>query len=105
MALIFYSSSLTNPAPVLTEYVWDKLLHGAGYGVLALLYVFALAGERRPWRSIAIIAIVLTSSYAATDEFHQTFTPGRMPAVADWAADTIGGAVAVAICSMVVKRQ
>jgi VanZ family protein len=99
MALIFYSSSQPDPAPVVTRNVWDKLLHGAGYGALALLYVWALAGTRWRWRVIAAAAIVLTSAYAATDEVHQIFTPGRVPEVADWIADTIGGCVAVAIGS------
>ncbi len=48
---------------------------------------------------MACTAIVLTAAYAATDEIHQIFTPGRVPDVADWLADTIGGFVAVAICS------
>ena len=99
MALIFYSSSQPDPAPIVTRNVSDKLLHGGGYGVLALLYLWALAGTQRHWRVIAAAAIVLTSAYAATDEIHQIFTPGRVPDVADWLADTIGGLVAVAICS------
>ena len=94
MALIYYSSSQSDPAPALTSHIWDKLLHGAGYGVLALLYVRALAGERLAWTSIATIAILLTSAYAASDELHQTFTPGRMPDVKDWLADTVGAIIA-----------
>ena len=69
------------------------------YGVLALLYLWALAGTQRGWLVMACTAIVLTAAYAATDEIHQIFTPGRVPDVADWLADTIGGFVAVAICS------
>lgn len=99
MALIFYSSSQPDPAPVVTGHVWDKLLHGGGYSVLALLYLWALAGAQRGWLVMACTAIVLTTAYAATDEIHQIFTPGRVPDVADWLADTIGGFVAVAICS------
>jgi VanZ family protein len=67
--------------------------------VLALLYLWALAGTQRGWLVMACTAIVLTAAYAATDEIHQIFTPGRVPDVADWLADTIGGFVAVAICS------
>jgi len=99
MALIFYSSSQADPAPIVTRNVWDKLLHGGGYGVLAVLYLWALAGTQRSWLVMASTAIVLTTAYAATDEIHQIFTPGRVPDFADWLADTIGGFVAVAICS------
>lgn len=96
MALIFYSSSRSDPAPVLTRHVWDKLLHAGGYGVLALLYVWALATEKLGWSTTALIAIVLTSAYAASDELHQILTPGRMPDVNDWLADTAGAALAIA---------
>ena len=99
MALIFYLSSQPDPAPLVTRHVWDKLLHGSGYGVLALLYLWALAGTQRGWLVMACTAIVLTAAYAATDEIHQIFTPGRAPEVADWFADTIGGFAAVAIGS------
>jgi VanZ family protein len=99
MALIFYSSSQPDPAPVVTRNVSDKLLHGVGYGALALLYLWALAGTQRRWLVMAAAALVLTSAYAATDEIHQIFTPGRVPDIADWVADTIGGFVAVAIGS------
>ena len=94
MAFIFFSSSLSDPAPVLTQNIWDKLLHGAGYGVLALLYVYALAPGKSTMR-VAVVAIALTSLYAASDEVHQRFTPGRNPEVRDWFADTVGGAIAV----------
>ena len=105
MALIFYSSSQSDPAPILTRNIWDKLLHGGGYAVLASCYVWALTGSARRWRTIAIAAIVLTSIYAASDEVHQVFTPGRVPDVVDWLADTIGGALAVACWSMLTRRQ
>jgi VanZ family protein len=100
MALIFYSSSQSDPAPVLTRNVWDKLLHAGGYGGLALAYLWALRRERWTWARIAITAIVLTGIYAATDEFHQRFTSGRFSDVGDWFADTVGGAITVALASV-----
>src|SRR5215831_10025855 len=63
MALIFYASSQSDPAPVLTQNVWDKLLHAGGFAVLAALYVWALDGERHGPRQVALMAIVLTSLY------------------------------------------
>ena len=74
----------------------DKLKH--------LLY-FALgsycAGRfllliRREWsRGAFVIAVVLFAALVgATDEFHQTFTPGRSGNDPyDWLADTLGGLV------------
>jgi VanZ family protein len=71
MALIFYSSSQSDPAPELTTVVWDKLLHGGGYAFLAFLYARALRGEGLAVKAIAVGAMVLASLYAASDEFHQ----------------------------------
>jgi VanZ family protein len=100
MALIFYSSSQSDPAPALTEHVWDKLLHASGYAVLALLYWWALVSDSLTWKATAATAILLTSAYAATDEMHQTFTPGRVPDVKDWMADTLGALLAIAAVSI-----
>ena len=107
MVLIFYSSSQSDPAPPLTRNVWDKALHAGGYAVLALLYVWALAGEALTWTAIALTAIGLTSAYAASDEFHQVFTPGRIPDVRDWFADTLGAVLAVAgvLASTALRRR
>lgn len=38
------------------------------------------------------IAVLLTSFFGATDEYHQLFTPGRSTDILDWGADTIGAA-------------
>jgi VanZ family protein len=106
MALIFYSSSQSDPAPALTQHVWDKLLHATGYGVLALLYWWALAGEPLTLRATALFAILLASAYAASDEVHQIFTLGRNADVKDWMADTLGAALATAgaAISRVLRR-
>jgi VanZ family protein len=93
MAVIFSISSLPNPAPEITARVSDRLLHGVEYGLLAVLLVRALAREGASWGTAVLAAIVLTSLYGASDEYHQAFVPGRISDVGDWIADTIGGAV------------
>jgi VanZ family protein len=93
MGLIFYTSSQSDPAPALTQHVWDKLLHGGGYCVLAILIARALAREQLAWTSVVLGAIILTSLYGASDEVHQMLTPGRQPDILDWLTDTAGGAI------------
>jgi VanZ family protein len=69
-----------------------KLAHFGEYWVLAVLLVRALRGDA-PWSPrFAVEAIVLTALYAATDELHQRFVPGRTPAVTDVFIDTFGAA-------------
>ena len=91
MGLIFYLSSLANPLPVLTLHVWDKLLHATEYAALGLLLLRALKGEHLPWRTALLLALLLTSLYGASDEWHQSFVPGRDSEITDWYADTMGG--------------
>lgn len=73
----------------------DKIVHGALYGGLGFLFLRALLRGRYlniPMLSV-ILAIVLTSLYGVTDEYHQSFVPGRTPEIHDWIADTVGAAL------------
>lgn len=72
----------------------DKVAHAVSFGILAVLLAQAL----RATGEIAslVVAVVLTSLYGVTDEWHQRFTPGRDADVLDWVADTIGAVLAVA---------
>lgn len=43
----------------------------------------------------AILVILICFAYAASDEFHQSFVPGRTASVIDLAVDTAGSVLAV----------
>lgn len=64
------------PAP------WDKLAHLCAYAGFA--FVLRLASGR--W----LVAVLIASLYGVTDEYHQSFVPGRMAGLDDWVADTLG---------------
>jgi VanZ family protein len=66
----------------------DKVVHFAAFGLLATLTVRVLPPSR-VW-----LAVVVVSLFGATDEWHQSFTPGRTMDWADWVADTAGALVA-----------
>lgn len=64
----------------------DWLLHGLAYFVFGVtLYVAVGGGVRRGLASAAISA-----AYAAIDEWHQSWVPGRSAALSDWVADVVG---------------
>ena len=102
-AIIFALSAQSDPLPFLPPEIFlqDKLLHAAEYAVLGGLLVFALrAAGLRPGVAL-LAAVVIASAFGATDEFHQSFVPGRNADVADWLADTLGAAVGAAIGALV----
>ena len=104
MAAIFFVSAQSDPMPEVTSHVWDKLLHTTEYGLLAVLFCRALRGEGVAWLGAALAAVLLTSAYGATDEYHQLFVPLRSSDVTDWVADTIGAAAAAAAYTIARRR-
>jgi VanZ family protein len=98
MALIFAESA--QPKAPLPSQLSDKQGHSIAYMGLAVTVGRALAGGistgvRLP---AAAGALVIASAYGATDEWHQSFVPGRSADIHDWFADTIGAALGAGAC-------
>ncbi|HEY3043108.1 MAG TPA: VanZ family protein [Vicinamibacterales bacterium] len=93
MALIFYVSSLSDPVPLITAHVWDKLLHALEYAGLATLLGRALLGEGLGALAAVVAAVLLAGAYGATDEYHQMFVASRTADVRDWVVDVIGASL------------
>ena len=93
--LIFLASSrstISAPRSPFEFMRMDKIGHLAVYGLLGTLLCRMGTG----WRGAAG-ALLAASAYGASDEWHQSFVPGRSVEVADWLADTLGAAVAVGL--------
>lgn len=75
-------------APAIVNF--DKVAHFAIYGLLATLVARNGFVPRRAW-----VPIVAVSLFGLSDEWHQSFTPGRSVEIVDWVADTLGAIVAV----------
>ena len=97
MFLIFYFSSESDPLPELTTRVWDKLLHTAEYGGLGFLMCRAFIGEGISGIRAALVAVVVSSLYGATDEWHQAFVPLRSADILDWLTDSVGSTMGAAL--------
>ena len=79
------------------HHLFRKCGHLAEYAVLAFLLWRAVRqpvkNDPGPWRwREAGIALSMVFLYAASDEFHQRFVPGRTALVSDVLIDTCGGA-------------
>jgi VanZ family protein len=70
------------------DFVVRKAGHMFVFGVLAVLIWRAL--EYSAVRRAMVWSWVLTVAYAATDEFHQSFTAGRHPSPVDVGIDSVG---------------
>lgn len=90
-ALIILASSRSQVAGPRIEGI-DKVTHFLVYGLLATL----VCRRGRGWRAAAW-SLVVVSAFGATDEWHQSFVPGRLAEVADWVADTLGALTAVTL--------
>jgi VanZ family protein len=99
MIFIYYLSAQSNPVPQVTAVVWDKLLHLVEYSALGLLIARALLGEGRTVPVTVAVAIIITSAYGATDEWHQSFVPERQSDVRDWIVDSAGAAAGAGIAA------
>ena len=90
--LIFFYSSLSEPPlrPVILH--GDKLLHFVEYAILGYLIARAAknssSGKLRT--HFRIFAVGLAFVYGLSDEFHQSFVPGRKVEILDVFADGLG---------------
>ena len=94
MAMLFGFSSLSKiPTPPSTISYYD--VHLAAYAGLGLLTARALARGSIAHAGARVVAgaVVISSIYGVTDEYHQLFVPGRNFDVLDIAADAIGSII------------
>ncbi len=76
-----------------------KLAHVTEYAVFSLLiYAGFLETRDFEWRPrLALRSIVIAGLYSLTDEYHQSFVPGRTPSLVDCGIDTAGASLATTI--------
>jgi len=85
------------------HHVIRKCGHFTEYFILSLLILRGFqAGNREFGLRLALLSILMVAGYAALDEFHQSFVPGRVAAVSDVLLDTSGGAAGILIAALLV---
>lgn len=73
------------------------------FGLLVLRGVHVgRSSQQLKW---ALITIGIVAAYAAIDEYHQSFVPGRTAAVADVLLDTAGGAISQVLAAVWPTRS
>ena len=101
MALIFYLSAQADLNSGLG--VWDtigrKVIHFTIFGALWWLWDRALNHDH------PLIAAVITSAYAISDEYHQTFVDGRVGSPRDVLIDSAGVLAAWLLSRWLARRR
>jgi VanZ family protein len=78
-----------------------KSAHFIEYFVLSLLVLRGIrAGRKENHLGWALVAIGIVGGFAALDEFHQSFVPGRTAAVTDVLIDAAGGVAAQVVAAL-----
>lgn len=79
------------------NYFFRKSVHLGSFGLLSFLLYFAFDAKR------PLLAWILTTIYAGTDEFHQSFVPNRTASFTDVIIDSVGAVIGIGIAVICMK--
>ncbi len=85
----------------------DKFEHFAAYFILAFLLRVSFHFQKRfrfKQGSVQLITSIIVVFYAAFDELHQLFIPGRYCDLYDWLFDISGGFAGLLLASFLLKK-
>ncbi len=81
-----------------------KAAHMTEYAVLSVLVMIALMVDGINGIKLPVISAVIATAFAATDELHQVFVPGRYGCVRDVLIDAVGSVIGLAIAYAIYKN-
>lgn len=87
------------------NYPLRKCAHASEYAVLAILIIFTINAFTNNNYSIKkiLLTVLICFVYSLTDEYHQSFVPGRTSLFTDCLIDTTGSIIACMVYSVVKK--
>lgn len=103
--VFWLSSQETLSMPPLFEFQ-DKVMHFGAYFLMAAFSWRALRHQGLKGNKLALAAWLFCCVYGLSDEWHQSFVPGRTSSGWDWLADSLGAAAAaLALLTLKLRRQ
>jgi VanZ family protein len=91
---------------LLLHHLTRKAAHLTEYFIFGWLLLIAIRGPERGWNlRWALLALLIAAGYSATDEWHQSFVPGRNSSAWDSLLDTTGAAAALPAAWIAFRRQ
>ena len=91
--MLFYISAqpdIPSPPGPLLQQLYERGGHALGYAILAWLYLRALRRTIHTGTVPRLVSAGLAALYALSDEYHQTFIPGRSGDLTDVLVDSAG---------------
>ncbi len=106
MAVIFILSAqqtLPSPSSPAATFLMEQGGHLLEYAILAAL-CFRAVTQTFPNRQPALWALAITALYALSDEWHQSFVPGRDAEVMDLVIDFLGALLGLSVRHLWMRR-
>lgn len=85
------------------DYPVRKAAHASEYALLGILLTGAILDIRKPWKRQLLACFLIGAAYAASDEFHQLFVPGRSGQIRDVMIDSAGVAAGIILACLAIK--
>ena len=85
------------------DYPVRKAAHATEYALLGILLTGAILDLEKPWKRQLAACFLAGAAYAASDEFHQLFVPGRSGQVKDVMIDSAGVAAGIILACLAIK--
>ena len=89
----------------LLDHYFRKCTHGVVYFILGALTLHALYRSGRTGKKQYLLSFFFCVLYAASDEFHQLFVPGRGGQVQDVLIDSTGAALGLCVLWGITRKR
>ncbi len=98
-----WSEERQNDFADMVDHPVRKTAHAMEYAVLGFLTAGIFVDKRKYWKYKIFIPWLIAAGYAAMDEFHQLFVPGRSGQISDVILDSAGALAGVWIMAGLEK--
>jgi VanZ family protein len=105
--LLWLDPAISYQSIELIHLLFRKAGHVTEYAILAVLLWRALRGSFAALsrRTISICTFFVAASFAASDEFHQSFVPSRTATLHDVFIDCVGVMLAISLCAIFSRAR
>jgi len=102
---IFYFSTLSGTSGPGGISITPIIYHFVVFFLFCSFLLLAIKGTEKLKFKHIIIALIISIIYAISDEFHQSFTPGRDASIKDIMIDTAGIFLSIIILSIKKRKS